>query len=304
MRRLIESGCAKAPLLLVIEDLHYAGGEEAARLGELAASVVAQPALLVLSTRPDEDPIDAAWRARARGCPLTTLDLAPLTDDESRELAASYRAAGGAVDGCISRAQGHPLFLDQLLRAADAGETAMPASVQALVLSRVERLEREDRQTLLAASVLGLRFPREALAAMQGASGGTPDGLVEAGLLTLEGDEIAFVHALMREAVYDSLLKSRRRELHAARPPGTPGATRGCGRAISRRPMTPAPRAPASRRLPPKRNRCASTARSSSPAAPACSRASRWISALRAACSASCRRAPGIRTTRSRRCAR
>ena len=124
VRRLIESACREAPLLLVIEDLHYAGGEEAARLGELAASVVAQPALLVLSTRPDEDPIDAAWRARARGCPLTTLDLAPLTDEESRELAASYpQLPAETVDGCIRRAQGHPLFLDQLLRAADAGET-------------------------------------------------------------------------------------------------------------------------------------------------------------------------------------
>ncbi|HEY8266058.1 MAG TPA: BTAD domain-containing putative transcriptional regulator [Steroidobacteraceae bacterium] len=216
VRRLIETACAKAPLVLVIEDLHYAGGEEAARLGELAAVVASQPALLVLSTRPDEDPIDAAWRARARGCPLTTLDLAPLTEDESRELAASHPALPEwMIDGCIRRAQGHPLFLDQLLRAADAGETAMPASVQALVLSRVEKLEREDRQALLAASVLGLRFPREALAAMLDGPSGTPDRLVDAGLLTVEGGEIAFAHALMREAVYGSLLKSRRRELHA-----------------------------------------------------------------------------------------
>ena len=246
VRQLIESACARAPLLLVIEDLHYAGSEEAARLGELAASVVAQPALLVLSTRPDEDPIDAAWRARARGCPLTTLDLAPLTDEESRELAAGYQdLPEAAIDGCIRRAQGHPLFLDQLLRAAAAGETAMPASVQALVLSRVEKLERGDRQALLAASVLGLRFPREALAAMPGGSDGAPDRLVEEGLLTIEGDEIAFAHALMREAVYGSLLKSRRRELHAGaaawyagRDPGLraghlaeagdPGAARAC----------------------------------------------------------------------------
>jgi DNA-binding SARP family transcriptional activator/class 3 adenylate cyclase len=217
VRRLIESACEQAPLLLVIEDLHYAGSEEAARLGELAASVVAQPALLVLSTRPDEDPIDAAWRARARGCPLTTLDLAPLTDEESRELAASYdKLPAETIEGCIRRAQGHPLFLDQLLRAAEAGEAAMPASVQALVLSRVEKLDRDDRQTLLAASVLGLRFPREALAALPGGAGGALDRLVGTGLLTLEGDEVAFTHALMREAVYGSLLKSRRRELHAA----------------------------------------------------------------------------------------
>ena len=215
VRRLIEASCRQAPLLLIIEDLHYAGGEEAARLGELAASVAAQRALLVMSTRPDEDPIDAAWRARARGCPLTTLDLAPLTDDEARELTASYPHLPEAVAAdCIARAQGHPLFLDQLLRAADAGERALPSTVQALVLSRVERLERADRQTLIAASVLGLRFPREALLAMQE----TPvplTPLVDAGLLTDDGSEFAFIHALMREAVYGSLLKSNRRELHA-----------------------------------------------------------------------------------------
>ena len=216
VRRLIESTCRDAPQLLIIEDLHYAGGEEAARLGELAAAVASQPALLVMSTRPEEDPIDAAWRARARGCPLTTLDLAPLTDDEARELAASYpKVPELLVADCITRAQGHPLFLDQLLRAADAGERALPATVQALVLSRMERLERADRQTLIAASVLGLRFPREALAAMQDASDGSLDSLVDAGLLAVDGGEIAYVHALMREAVYGSLLKSNRRELHA-----------------------------------------------------------------------------------------
>jgi DNA-binding SARP family transcriptional activator len=216
VRRLIESICRDAPLLLIIEDLHYAGGEEAARLGELAAAVATQRALLVMSTRPEEDPIDAAWRARARGCPLTTLDLAPLTDDEARELAAGYpNVPEPLVADCIARAQGHPLFLDQLLRAADAGERALPATVQALVLSRMERLERADRQTLIAASVLGLRFPREALAAMQDTSAGSLDSLVDAGLLAVEGGEIAFVHALMRDAVYESLLKSNRRELHA-----------------------------------------------------------------------------------------
>jgi DNA-binding SARP family transcriptional activator len=216
VRALIESACARAPLLLMIEDLHYAGGEEAARLGELAAAVATQPAMLILSTRPDEDPIDPAWRARARGCPLTTLDLSPLTDEEARELAASYPdLPADKVDVCIRRAQGHPLFLDQLLRATSAGETAMPVSVQALVLSRVERLEREDRQALQAASVLGLRFPRESLAAMLDGSACSPDRLVDAGLLDVDGSEIAFTHALMREAVYGSLLKSRRRELHA-----------------------------------------------------------------------------------------
>ena len=251
VRRLIESACAVAPLLLVIEDLHYAGSEEAARLGELAATVASQPALLVLSTRPDEDPIDAAWRARARGCPLTTLDLAPLTEQESRELAAGYpQLPQKTVSGCIRRAQGHPLFLDQLLRAADAGETAMPGSVQALVLSRMEKLGQPDRETLFAASVLGLRFPPEALAAIRADPEAAPDRLIDTGLLSIEDGEIVFVHALMREAVYESLPESARRELHAraagwyaARDTGLraghlaeagdPGAARACLEAAS-----------------------------------------------------------------------
>ncbi|HEU0225661.1 MAG TPA: BTAD domain-containing putative transcriptional regulator [Steroidobacteraceae bacterium] len=214
MRRMIEAACAEAPILLVIEDLHYAGGEEAARLGELAASVATQRALLVVSVRPDEDPIDAAWRARARGCPLTTLDLAPLSDDEALEIAAAHPGlSGDVVADCIRRAQGHPLFLDQLLRAADAGERSLPGSVQALVLARMDRLPARDRQLLLAASVLGLRFPREALAAL--ADGAAPEALVDAGMLAVEGGEVAFTHALLREAVYASILKSTRRELHA-----------------------------------------------------------------------------------------
>lgn len=214
VRRMIESACAEAPILLVIEDLHYAGGEEAARLGELAASVAAQRALLVMSVRPDEDPIDAAWRARARGCPLTTLDLAPLSDDEALEIATSHPGVPeDVVADCIRRAQGHPLFLDQLLRAAEAGERSLPGSVQALVLARMERLAARDRQLLLAASVLGLRFPGAALAAL--ADGVAPDALVDAGMLAVEGGEIAFTHALVRDAVYASILKSTRRELHA-----------------------------------------------------------------------------------------
>ncbi|MGQ0429920.1 MAG: BTAD domain-containing putative transcriptional regulator [Gammaproteobacteria bacterium] len=214
VRRLIESACVEAPLLLVIEDLHYAGGEEAARLGELAASVATQRAMLVMSTRPEEDPIDPAWRARARGCPLTTLDLAPLSDDEARELAASHPALpDDIVSDCIRRAQGHPLFLDQLLAAAEAGERALPDSAQALVLARMERLAPPDRHTLLASSVLGLRFPRAALAAL--ADGAPPDALVATGMLCAEDGELAFAHALVREAVYESLLRSTRCELHA-----------------------------------------------------------------------------------------
>lgn len=215
VRRLLETACEERPVLLVIEDVHWASPEEAARLGELAAVIATHPALLVMSTRPDEDPINAAWRARARGCPVTTLDLAPLADEEARELAGAYPDIPvPVIEACVRRAEGHPLFLDQLLRAASAGESSLPGSVRALVLARVDRLALKDRQALFAASVLGMRFPRAALAQLLEETASSLDCLVDSGLLAVEDSDVVFVHALFRDAVYESLLKSVRRDLH------------------------------------------------------------------------------------------
>ncbi len=306
VRQLIESACARAPLLLVIEDLHYAGSEEAARLGELAASVVAQPALLVLSTRPDEDPIDAAWRARARGCPLTTLDLAPLTDEESRELAASYRQLPGGDRRRLHPPRAGPPAVPRPAAARGRrrrdGDARVGAGARPLA-------RREARARRPADAARGVR-PRPALPAR---SAGGHAGRIgrrarspgrgrpahdrgRRDRLLARADARGGVR-LAAEVAPPRAARRRRRLVRRAR-------RRGCAPAISRKPATPARRAPASRRPWPRRSRCGSTARSSSPAAPACSRASLWTSASRAACSASCRRAPATRTTRSRRCAR
>ena len=212
---LLASACARQPVALAIEDVHWASTAEAARLGELAAAIAAHRALLVMTTRPDEDPINPAWRARARGCPVTTLDLTPLAEDEARELAGGYEGLPDEViDDCVRRADGHPLFLDQLLRAAVAGERSLPGSVRALVLARVDRLGPREREALFAAAVLGLRCPREAVGFLLGDAAGPLDPLVDAGLLGLTDREAFFTHALFRDAIYDSLLGSVRRELH------------------------------------------------------------------------------------------
>ena len=212
---LLTSACAKQPVILVIEDVHWASTAEAGRLGELAAAIAAHRALLVMTTRPDDDPINPAWRVRARGCPVTTLDLAPLAEDEARELAGGYEGLPEEViDDCVRRADGHPLFLDQLLRAALAGERSLPGSVRALVLARVDRLGAREREALFAAAVLGLRCPREAIAFLLGDPVCPLDPLVDAGLLELTDREASFTHALFRDAIYGSLLGSVRRELH------------------------------------------------------------------------------------------
>ena len=122
LAQIIETAAQRAPQLLVVEDIHWADTDELARLGEIAAVVANCQILFIMTTRPEGDPISATWRARARGCPVTTLDLAPLADDEAEELAAHYpELATNTIQACIRRAEGYPLFLDQLLRAASAG---------------------------------------------------------------------------------------------------------------------------------------------------------------------------------------
>jgi tetratricopeptide (TPR) repeat protein len=117
---------------------------------------------------------------------------------------------------CVSQADGNPLFLDQLLRNADqvAGHE-MPASVQSIVLARMDSLQADDRRALQAASVLGQRFALDALRWMLDAVEQTFEELVRYALLIPDDDSLVFAHALVRDGVYASLLTPRRREWHA-----------------------------------------------------------------------------------------
>lgn len=215
LAQLIESAAQRKPLLLVIEDVHWADQDELARFGEVAAVVAHCPILFLMTTRPEGDPIGATWRARARGCPVTTVDLAPLADDEAQELAAHYpQLSHDVADACIARAEGNPLFLDQLLRAATAGHGSLPGSVRTLVLARADRLSALDRNALQAGAVLGHRFSLAALRQMVDDEQYDPASLMDATLVRTEGTELEFAHALFRDAIYESTLRSRRRELH------------------------------------------------------------------------------------------
>ncbi len=217
LARLIESAAQRTPLMLIIEDAHWADSEEAAQSSEIAATIAGCAALLVLSTRPEGDPIDTAWRARARNCPITTIDLAPLTTQEAQALAAHYpRIAPAATAACIRRAEGYPLFLDQLLRTATAGFASLPGSVRAIVAARVDRLSAQDRLAAHAAAVLGHRVAVRPLRHMIADEHYQPTRLLEAGLVYGDGAELAFTHALFRDAIYESLLKSQRCTLHRA----------------------------------------------------------------------------------------
>ncbi|WP_169261729.1 BTAD domain-containing putative transcriptional regulator [Aromatoleum diolicum] len=213
---LVQWASVQAPRLILVEDIHWATRETLAQLAALAAGARACPLLLMMSTREDADPIDAAWRAAARGASITAIDLAPLSEAEAREMAAHYPCADAAlVRSCIERSQGNPLFLDQLLRNAEAGHGPLPGSVQSIVLARMDRLAPADREALQAASVLGQAFSLPALRCLAGGADEACARLAEQVLIRPEGEGFLFIHALVREGVYASLLKSRKRELHA-----------------------------------------------------------------------------------------
>lgn len=215
LAQIIESAAQRSPQLLVVEDVHWADSDELARLGEIAAVVANCQILFIMTTRPEGDPISASWRARARGCPVTTVDLAPLAEDEAQELAAHYPELSEAtIQACIVRAEGYPLFLDQLLRSASAGQHELPASVRSLVLSRADRLSSQDHLALEAAAVLGQRAELAITRRMIADEGYEPDQLVATTLVRSDGVELEFAHALFRDAIYESTLKSRRRALH------------------------------------------------------------------------------------------
>jgi DNA-binding SARP family transcriptional activator len=212
---LIRSHAQRTPLLLVVEDLHWADESTLAALARAAAAARALPVILALSTRPDGDPISTAWRSACAGCPSMTLDLGPLGAAEATELARSYSCQDDAVmRSCVARADGNPLFLDQLLRSAQSGSRVLPSTIHSIVLSRLDRLEPTQRASLQAAAVLGQRFSLEAVEHLTQGEACACDELIDKGLVRGQGDHYVFSHALIQEAVYASLLRSRRQAMH------------------------------------------------------------------------------------------
>lgn len=219
-RRLITQLLANAsrlqPRLLAVDDLQWADQITLGDLAGVAASITEYPAVLVITSRIEGDPLDRAWRIESAWAPLATIDLGPLHVGEARLLAADFLAAAGDLaTRCIERAAGNPLFLEQLLHhAGEAEKSAVPGSVQSLVQARLDRISTRERSAVQAASVLGQLFERSALAHLLDDEEPAVDQLVAHLLVRPQGDGFMFHHALIRDAIYDGILKSRRRELH------------------------------------------------------------------------------------------
>ncbi len=218
LQTLLRRLSVQKPVMILIEDIHWADPPVLSVLAALAHVANEAPVILAMTTRIEGDPIDAAWRGQAGGGALAIVDLGPLRRTEARALAVGLAITDdGVIAGCIERAEGNPLFLEQLLRnAGESSSQSMPASIQSLVLARADRLPPLDKRALQAAAVVGQRFTLEAMRAMIGIADYVPQELLRHRLIRADAGAFLFAHALIRDGIYDSLLTATRQELHRA----------------------------------------------------------------------------------------
>jgi tetratricopeptide (TPR) repeat protein len=216
--RLVRAASARGPVVLIVEDLHWAEPTTLETLAAVAEAASDCPVVLAMTSRIDGDPFDDAWRACVR-TGITTIDLGPLRPEDPSQLVQQLQIASNAfLNRCISRAGGNPLFLEQLLRYTQEGAQAdeVPASVQSLVLARMDRLALNDKAALQAAAVSGQRFSLDVVRTLVRNPSFVPDTLLQQQMIRPDGAEFLFAHALVRDGVYSSLTRERRRDLHRA----------------------------------------------------------------------------------------
>ena len=213
---LAEALSRRRPILVKIEDLHWADPIVLEQVAQLAQSTATCRMLMLLTTRLAGDPLNDDWRLKLPDAKVETLDLGPMALSEAADLAHAFDdLSSDLVQNCIAQAGGNPLFLEQLLRNADQiGAGELPGSVQGIVQARLDALPKPDRLALQAASILGQRFSLSALGYAMDDSRYRPDVLVAQALVRTVGEDFHFAHALIRDGVYASLLKPRKQALH------------------------------------------------------------------------------------------
>lgn len=208
---------ALQPLLLCIEDIYRADRRAMALLLRLAKQIQDLPVILVLTSRLADDPLDAGWRGALSATALTILDLPPLRREEARELAGHFPwVTDGYRELCLLRAEGNPLFLEQLLQAERYRNGVLPHSLQILIQAQLHGLPPLDRQALKAAAVIGRCFDPACLRYLLDAPDYQCDELVRHYLVKRADNGFALSSQVLRQGVYDSLPQATRHRLHGA----------------------------------------------------------------------------------------
>ena len=241
VRRLLEHAATERPVVLVVEDVHWAESTLLELIEQLARAIDDAPVLIVCPARPsivDENP---EWSVGERA---TRIDLEPLGAEASRSMIETVLGGGtvdpDVLDRVVAAAEGNPLFAEQLLRMlVDDGilerrnggwhatgsleELHVPPTIQALLAARLDTLAGGERSVIEPASVIGYVFAEAAVTAL------APPEMsprVRGELTTLaqkhlvqhvdDGDEgqHRFQHIMIRDTAYDGILKRGRADLH------------------------------------------------------------------------------------------
>ncbi|WP_170469904.1 adenylate/guanylate cyclase domain-containing protein [Ruegeria arenilitoris] len=213
---LITARSAEAPLLIQIEDIHWASPEILTACAHIAAMTRDLPCVLLMTSRVEGDPINREWQMATDGALISKLELAPMGDEQARKLVEEFTGIDPELlDTCVKRAGGNPLFLEQLLRNIDVlKQESVPGSIQGIVQSRLDSLDRASRAAIQAASVLGQRFSPEVLNFLLGEGHLDTSTLIRSALIREAGADLMFAHALIRDGSYATLVKSERARLH------------------------------------------------------------------------------------------
>ena len=237
VRRLVESPAAERPILLVVEDIHWAEPPLLDMLEYLATWTRDRSLLIVALARPDLIDHRPAWGSGRMEA--SRLHLEALSREQATSLVHALLAEDGLPDRLrdqvLDRAEGNPLFVEETIRmliddgsvverdgawvaASELAEIEVPETIEALVRARLDALPRDERSILQGAAVIGRTFQRSALATLMEEP---VDALLEQAVLRdfvteepAADPSYRFKHTVIRDVAYGSLPKARRAALH------------------------------------------------------------------------------------------
>jgi DNA-binding CsgD family transcriptional regulator len=227
---LLERLGQQAPVVLVVEDLHWADRSTRDLLAFLVRNLRAERVLVLATYRGDElhgrHPLRPFLAELARGGRVERLELAPFARQDLAALLAGTLGRPpdrAMVDDVLARSEGNAFFAEELLAAAAYRPgSSLPPNLRDVLLIRFEALSEQAQAVLRVAAVAGRRVQHELLAAVAGlAEPALLEGLRAAVahqvlVVDPERDAYAFRHALVQEAVYGEVLPGERTRLHAA----------------------------------------------------------------------------------------
>lgn len=225
-RRLFETLAATRPLVLVVDDIHWADPTLLDLIEYFTASSSGAGIFVLCTGRPDLFEVRPSWAAPRSGATLVVLE--PLASHDSGQLVDALAQGLEAVqrERVIATAEGNPLFVEQLLAhfAHDGAADDVPPTIQALLAARIDRLEPEERVVVQYGSVEGRLFHRGAVRELLDDGGGSVGSTLVA-LVRKEfvrhdrslfpgDDAFRFNHVLIRDVAYASIPKELRARLH------------------------------------------------------------------------------------------